>query len=128
MPERKFSVTSDGYRFGFNTQEKTDEIAGAGNHNTELFWEYDTRLGRRWNLDPKPVTEFSNYSVFLCNPIILSDVLGDTVLINLFNKNEDRCFKPAENMVLNKENYKDGIFIIADSQKDFQRHYHSMLL
>jgi len=43
---------SDGYRFGFNTQERTDEIAGLGNHNTALFWEYDTKLGRRWNLYP----------------------------------------------------------------------------
>jgi hypothetical protein len=44
----------DRYRFGFNGQEKVNEIAGVGNHNTAEFWEYDTRLGRRWNLDPKP--------------------------------------------------------------------------
>ena len=45
---------NDGYRFGFNGQEKVDEIAGAGNHTTAEFWEYDTRLGRRWNRDPEP--------------------------------------------------------------------------
>jgi hypothetical protein len=38
------------YRYGFNGQEKVDEISGVGNHNTALFWEYDTRLGRRWNV------------------------------------------------------------------------------
>jgi hypothetical protein len=37
------------YRYGFNGQEKSDEIAGEGNHNTAEFWEYDTRTGRRWN-------------------------------------------------------------------------------
>ncbi len=42
----------DKYMFGFNTQENVNEIAGAGIHNTALFWEYDTRLGRRWNVDP----------------------------------------------------------------------------
>jgi hypothetical protein len=41
-----------GYRYGFNGQQKDEEIAGKGNHNTALFWEYDMRLGRRWNVDP----------------------------------------------------------------------------
>ena len=26
---------------------KTNELGGIGNHNTAMFWEYDTRLGRR---------------------------------------------------------------------------------
>lgn len=68
----------DYYRFGFNGQEKVNEIAGIGNHNTAMFWEYDTRLGRRWNLDPKPNVGLSQYSAFANNPILFSDVLGDT--------------------------------------------------
>jgi len=40
------------YRYGFNGQEKTDELKGSGNHYTAEFWEYDSRLGRRWNVDP----------------------------------------------------------------------------
>ncbi len=39
------------YVYSFNTQKKMDEVYGKGNLNTALFWEYDTRLGRRWNLD-----------------------------------------------------------------------------
>ena len=73
--------SSEAYRFGFNTQEKTDEIAGPGNHNTATFWEYDGRLGRRWNIDPKPNPSISSFTCFANNPIWLSDILGDTVNI-----------------------------------------------
>lgn len=71
--------TGDKYRLGFNTQEKVNEIADIGNHNTAEFWEYDTRLGRRWNLDPVDQISISNYAVFANNPILLSDILGDEV-------------------------------------------------
>ena len=75
-----FPVTcTTSYRFSFNGQEKVDEISGAGNHNTALFWEYDTRLGRRWNLDPKPNPSISNYATFANNPIYYMDLLGDTL-------------------------------------------------
>jgi hypothetical protein len=67
----------DDYRFGFNTQEKVNEIVGVGNHNTALFWEYDTRLGRRWNLDPKPQISISDYAINANNPIANTDFLGD---------------------------------------------------
>jgi hypothetical protein len=40
------------YRFGYKGQEKDDEVSGTGNTNTAAFWEYDNRLGRRWNTDP----------------------------------------------------------------------------
>lgn len=66
------------YRFGFNGQERDNEIAGLGNVNTADYWEYDTRLGRRWNLDPKPSPLNSNYSVLLDNPIFNIDMRGDS--------------------------------------------------
>jgi hypothetical protein len=66
-----------GYRFGYNGQEKVDEIAGAGNHTTAEFWEYDTRLGRRWNRDPVVKPWESSYACFANNPIWYSDVNGD---------------------------------------------------
>jgi hypothetical protein len=43
-----------------------------------LFGELDTRLGRRWNLDPKPKTNTSPYSVFGNSPVFLTDVQLDT--------------------------------------------------
>lgn len=75
MVGRSFNV--GGYRYGFNGQEKSDEIKGEGNSYTAAFWEYDPRIGRRWNLDPKPTVGISMYSAFNGNPIAYSDVLGD---------------------------------------------------
>ena len=70
--------TTTRYRYGFNGQEKDDEIKGAGNSYTAEFWEYDPRIGRRWNLDPKPTIGVSQYSTFSNNPIWFSDPLGDS--------------------------------------------------
>lgn len=78
MPERSFQAGSNSYRFGFNSHEKSDEISGAGNHTTALFGEYDTRLVRRWNPDPKPSVGISDYSLFFNNPIWRNDILLDT--------------------------------------------------
>jgi hypothetical protein len=77
-----YAVRENGYRFTFNGQERTDEIKGIGNHNTALYWEYDTRLGRRWNLDPKPNTSISGYATFANNPIMYVDILGDSISAN----------------------------------------------
>ncbi len=66
----------NGYRYGFNGQEKTPELNPS--HTTALFWEYDGRLGKRWNLDPKSIVGISDYACFGNNPILYSDPMGDT--------------------------------------------------
>ena len=66
------------YRFGINSQEKDNEVSGVGNSMAATFWEYDSRLGRRWNIDPKASPSESNYLVFRGDPILLSDIHGDT--------------------------------------------------
>jgi hypothetical protein len=85
LPGCVFAFAGEGnYRFGFNGQEKVDEVNGSvGTHNTAEFWEYDTRTGRRWNLDPKPNPSWSIYSCFENSPIWHSDPQGDTISINL---------------------------------------------
>lgn len=75
-----YGITAKGYRYGFNGQERSDEVMGEGNHNTAEFWEYDTRTGRRWNLDPKVNVSISPYNTFRANPILFSDFKGDTVI------------------------------------------------
>ncbi|NIG52803.1 RHS repeat domain-containing protein [Chitinophaga sp. Cy-1792] len=76
MPGRTYNTGK--YRYGFNGQEKSDEIKGDGNSYTAQFWEYDPRIGRRWNRDPKPNISLSQYSTFNNNPVLLSDALGDS--------------------------------------------------
>ena len=66
------------YRYGFNTQEQDDEVYGNGNLNSAIFWEYDTRLGRRWNVDPKVNLSISSFACFSNSPISVSDIYGDT--------------------------------------------------
>ncbi len=75
MPGRSFSSST--YRYGFNGQEKDDEVTVSGGMNTALFWEYDTRLGRRWNTDPVFKSSKSPYTCFSDNPIIMIDPDGD---------------------------------------------------
>jgi len=66
------------YRYGFNTQEQDDEVYGIGNLNTAMFWEYDTRLGRRWNVDPMASERVSltPYNAMSNNPINRVDPTG----------------------------------------------------
>jgi len=70
-------VQKQGYRFGFNGQEKDDEIYGAtGTSYTAEFWQYDPRVGRRWNLDPVDKPWQSRYHAFSNNPIAKIDPNG----------------------------------------------------
>ena len=75
QPGRTFEGSAD-YRYGYNTQEKVEEIAGAGNHYTAPFWEYDPRVVTRWNRDPVTYSWQSPYAINNNNPIIFSDPLG----------------------------------------------------
>jgi hypothetical protein len=65
------------YRFGFNGQEQDDEVSGEGNSYTAEYWQYDGRLGRRWNLDPVDQISISNYAVNRNCPILFTDPHGD---------------------------------------------------
>lgn len=90
-----------GYRYGFNGQEKSDEIKGEGNSYTAQFWEYDPRIGRRWNMDPKPVINISVYGCFNNSPLKMRDPLGDTALY-ADNFSRDMVQKYASKTVLKK--------------------------
>jgi hypothetical protein len=70
------TVEGDFYRRGFGGEEKTEEISGNGNHYTAQFWEYDSRTGRRWNVDPLTYPWQSSCATFNNNPIIFVDPLG----------------------------------------------------
>ena len=72
MPGRTFQATA--YRYGFNEQETSPEIAFG--HYTAQYWEYDSRIGRRWNIDPVVYPQKSGYSTFNNNPVYFTDFLG----------------------------------------------------
>jgi hypothetical protein len=101
-PIKKYAYS---YTFGFNGQEKVNEIAGVGNHNTAKFGELETRLGRRWNIDPKPNTSTSNYSVLSGNPIKRTDPFGDTdnddIVFKGSNDKEIRIAASGDDKVIN---------------------------
>jgi hypothetical protein len=63
------------YRYGFNGQERSDELND--DSYTAEFWEYDSRIGRRWNVDPKVHEYESPYATFADNPILFTDPNGD---------------------------------------------------
>lgn len=105
------------YRFGFNTQEKVDEVYGKGNLNTALFWEYDTRLGRRWNLDPKPNPSISDYACFANNPLIYTDEYGDSIRFDKFrdkiNSTIARMFSKGYREKYNSWKQSDDTYFIT---------------
>jgi len=77
MELKTYAADSNGYRFGMNMQEKDDEIF-KGAYSAE-YWEYDSRIGRRWNVDPMTAKYpwQSPYACFNNNPILYNDINGD---------------------------------------------------
>ena len=68
------SVSIDTYRYGMNGQEKDVELGNS--IFTAEYWEYDARIGRRWNLDPVVLPWESPYATFNNSPIFLPDPSG----------------------------------------------------
>ena len=100
------------YQFGFNGQMMNNDVKGGlGNSYTAQFWEYDSRIGRRWNLDPKPIGGISEYSAFGNYPIGLSDPLGDTTGYDFFGKTDKPSFHLAAAHEIQKQ-VNDKVFVI----------------
>jgi len=66
---------TDGYRYGFQGQEKDDEIKGDGNSYTTDFRQYDPRVGKWLSIDPKSNSKESPYTSMSNNPLIFKDQL-----------------------------------------------------
>ncbi len=105
MSSRKSSTLR--YRYAFNTQEKIEEL-GEG-HTTALYWEYDGRSGRRWNLDPQDQVSMSNYACFGNNPIINTDVNGDIFVGNLIAVAKYRIGLEKRKYQIRRELAKPGV-------------------
>ncbi len=70
------TFSSPSYRYGFQGHEKDDEVKGDGNHLSFGDFGYDSRIGRRWNIDPIYKPWLSNYLTFGNNPINYIDPSG----------------------------------------------------
>jgi hypothetical protein len=95
------------YRFHFNGQEADNEVAGTGNSYTAEFWQYDSRLGRRWNVDPDFMIDFSVYSTFADNPILFRDPRGNTLILG---KDDGQAKKDMLSLLNSASNSKYVIF------------------
>ncbi|NVN95008.1 MAG: hypothetical protein HXX18_06965 [Bacteroidetes bacterium] len=104
---------TDECRFGFNGQEKDREIYNNENTTTATFWEYDARIGRRWNIDPVLKQWESPYLCFSANPILYSDVLGDKIK----GETKDDAVKAKQQISNTFENNKefDEFFKISET-------------
>ena len=65
-----------GYRYFFNGQEADNEVLGEWVSLSAEFWQYDSRLGRRWNVDPVFKEYESPYACFSGNPVRFADRYG----------------------------------------------------
>lgn len=78
------------YRYFFNGQEADNEVFGEGVSLSAEFWQYDTRLGRRWNVDPVFKEYESPYACFAGNPVRFADPKGDSI-INPYKRLIEEC-------------------------------------
>lgn len=76
MVDRSFSA--EDYRFGFNGQEREDEVKGSGNSYSFAFRIYDARLGRFLSVDPltKTYPWYTPYQYAGNKPIACIDIDG----------------------------------------------------
>ena len=116
VPYQRYSQSTNigGYRYFFNGQEGDNEVFGEVASFTAEFWQYDSRLGRRWNIDPVFKAYESLYACFAGNPIRYNDLLGaDTA----FSDNQARRdFLMAYNTVNNRVKELESIIQNYNSQ------------
>ncbi len=73
-----YSTNIGGYWYFFNRQKADNEVFGEVSNYTAEFWQYDSRLVRRWNVDPVFKGYESPYSCFEGNPVWFTNPKGDS--------------------------------------------------
>ncbi len=125
------SYSSSSYRYGFNGQEKDDEVTGnSGATYTAMFWEYDARLGRRWNTDPVVQEWVSPYATLDNNPINGIDPFGDKVIFDSHKAFWRAMFQAATDKDLRKKliaqnrDYRDRTTSKTIGKRTYERTTH----
>jgi RHS repeat-associated protein len=107
-----------GYRYGFNGQEHSVELHD--NSYTAEFWEYDSRIGRRWNVDPILKEYESPYASLGNNPIWNIDPNGSDTAKSISNAQVFDAIKIGFNVInsdIKNNKYKIG----KDKSKELEQ-------
>ena len=117
MPGRSFD--NGGYRYFFNGQEADNEVLGEGVSLTAEFWQYDSRLGRRWNVDPVFKEKESPYACFAGNPVWFADPKGDSLINGYSNRlsSAEEAMRQSERF-LNSLSQSDEQYLSAKQDYD----------
>ncbi len=108
------------YRYGFQGQEKDDEIfSSSGTIYTAEFWQYDCRIGRRWNIDPVVKPHESSYSTFANNPVCFIDPLGNDT--SFVNSNGDYDKQAKKDFTTAYDNVNNRIFSLNEEIKGYEK-------
>ncbi len=115
MPDRSYSATPDGYRFGFNGKEQDNEVSGSGNSYDYGFRIYNPRLGKFLSLDPlfKSYPWYTPYQFAGNMPISAIDLDGLEALVVTKSWSDEKYTKPVITIVIDET--KDfGIYKVID--------------
>jgi RHS repeat-associated protein len=101
--------------FAYNGMKLDNEVSGNGNSYTAEFWQYDTRLGRRWNVDPMAHKRewLSPYNFVQNNPINRLDPTGalDNPIFDRegeFLGTDDKGLQ-GDAIVMKRDDFKQGM-------------------
>ena len=110
------TVSGEEYRFGFQDQEKDDEIKGEGNSVNYNFRMHDSRLGRWLGVDPHFVSypAFSPYCSMINNPINVVDPDGKDIYIIIWNSKDNETGHAA----IAVDNYKTVEYKAIENGKE----------
>jgi RHS repeat-associated protein len=110
LNNRHGSVDSDAYRYGFQGQERDDEVKGEGNSYNYTFRMHDPRLGRFFAVDPLS-PKYPHYTPyqFSGNKVIQFVELEGLEEMTTTYHFEQHSTKPMMNLV-------DADFIVDDSK------------
>jgi len=131
-PGRQFA-TGTQYRYGFNGQERDDDISGNGNSYTAEYWEYDPRIGRRWNIEPLTAKypNLSGYVALTDNPGNVTDPDGkDVIFVNGYRmfktgsaSDRDPAFQQKLKSTYWNDKYKGFTKQVETYFNDYSEHY-----